>query len=325
MAPSDVPGVSRRAVLRATGGTIGLSLAGTVRADGDDDAPPPPCDGAAHGPHMRPCSGASTEGCADDHPATVDVQRRVRSALQTEYPDVGTLVERGYLPYFDVVRPGEAGGYSHWLNPEYLGDDRTLDPKRPESVLVDNLWWRPIGAMFVATDRGERVDAPPAVYGDDGDGNAARCAPWHYHTDLPARFAWWLYRTVHERDLDASVRVSVDDSGLAVSAAGLRLPCATACMLHVWTYPNPKGVYAHGPPPRGNRGGPPAERAGFDTPAEPGEDVLGWDVLPDDVVERARPPGIPDEVVGWAADEDGRGDGAGSGNGGGWLPGWLGG
>jgi hypothetical protein len=60
-------------------------------------------------------------------------------------------------------------------------------------------------------------------------------------------------------------------------------------MLHVWTYPNPKGVYAHDPPPRGNRGGPPAEDPGFETLAVPGEDELGWDALPDDFVSRYKP------------------------------------
>lgn len=322
MAPDGSPGVRRRAVLRATGGAVGLSLVGTAQADGGDghggDPPTPFCDQSTRAPHVRPCTDATDAGCADDHPATRDVQRRVQWSLAAEYPDVGTLIERGYLPYFDVVRPGEEGGYSHWLNPEFIGDDGTLDPTRPESVLVDNKWWRPIGVMFIATDEGDRIEAPPAVYGGEGE-DAARCAPWHYHTGLPGRFAWWFYRTVYEGDLDASVRVSVDDEGLSISAVGLQLPCLTACMLHVWTYPNPKGVYAHGPPPRGNRGGPPAERPGFDTWAEPGEDPLDWDVLPEDVVERARPLGIPDEVEGWLSD-DGE-----SGGGGGWLSGWFGG
>lgn len=300
--------VSRRAVLRATGGTVGLPLAGTARADGDEDGDAADdgdaggnCPEATREPSMEPCPGASEDGCDDDHPRTVELRRAVRESLAERYPTVGSLLRQGYLPYFDLARPGEEGGYSHWLNPAYIGDDGTLDPERPESVLVDNEWWRPIGAMFVATDRGDRIETPPAVYGGDG-ADEPRCSPWHRHVGLPGRFAWWFYRTVYEDDpVDADLGLSVDggDGPLSVTkTASLELPCSTACMLHVWTYPNPDGVYAHGPPPRGNRGGPPAEDPGFDTDAIPGEDELGWDVLPEAVVEGAKPEWTPDGTGG---------------------------
>lgn len=62
-------------------------------------------------------------------------------------------------------------------------------------------------------------------------------------------------------------------------------------MMHVWAYPHPEGVYAHGAPPPEYRPGDPANEAGFETDAEPGEDELDWNVLPETVVQRAKPDG----------------------------------
>ncbi|NHN46631.1 hypothetical protein G9464_03345 [Halostella sp. JP-L12] len=276
----DRSGVSRRAVLRASSGAVGFSaLAPQVGpgADGrnatDRNVPgrDDRCPDATKAPSMRHCEAAETEGCADDHPETAAIREDVDDALTNDYPDVGTLIDEGFVPYFDLARDGDEGGYSHWLNPEFIGDDSVLDPERPESVLVDNKWWRPIGVMFVGTEGGDPLDSPPAVY-ETEDGRA--CAPWHYHAGRPGRFAWWYYEQFHEAKF---------------GEWSLQLPCRTPCMLHVWTYPNPEGVYAHGPPPRGNRGGPPAEDPGFDTPATPGEDDLSWAALPDDFVSQVRP------------------------------------
>jgi len=297
-------GTTRRAVLAAAAGTAGLSAVRPASAGGDDDdggGPTPFCPDASFDPNHVHCQGASAEGCADDHPATREIRAAVEESLRHRYPNVGTLVREGYIPYFDVVRPGEDGGYSHWLNPEYIGDDATLDPERPESVLVDNEWWRPIGVMFIATDDGDRFVPPPPVYrtegdggaGDEGDdGGATKCSPWHYHDGVPARFAWWFYRKVYG-----------DAIRKAVEAGEFEVPCVTPCMMHVWTYPNPHGVYAHHPPPRGNRGGPPAENPGFDTDARPGRDDLDWDALPNDLAHRARPDGVPETLTdGWLGD-----------------------
>ncbi|WP_276252646.1 hypothetical protein [Halomontanus rarus] len=282
----DDRSVSRRALLAATGGAVALSTVGS--ADGDDEDRGTSdesdsawsdrlrrCPEATVRPSTTHCRGASTDGCSDDHPATEALQEEVRRSLERQYPDVGAIIEQGYKPYFDNVFDGDdddSGGWSHWLNPEYIGDDGTLNPDRPESILVDNEWWRPIGAMFVAARDGKPIERPPAVYGESGGGE--RCSPWHSHTGLPGRFAWWYYRQVYE---DAYRNVD------------LRLPCRTPCLLHVWTVPHPDGVYAHGGPPRGNRGGPPAEDPGFDTDARPGDDELGWDVLPEEVVPETKP------------------------------------
>lgn len=276
---TDEVDVTRRAVLRTAGGSLGLAATGTATARswsfGD-------CPNATRRPAMRPCDEGSTAGCSDDHPETVRLRARVDRALRRRYATVGSLIEQGFVPYFDVLSAGERDSYSHWLKPGYIGNGSLVDPERPEAVLVDNRWWRPIGAMFVATDRGEAVGDVPAVYGDGDD--ADRCSPWHHHVGVPGRFAWWTYETVRE------ARRRRGD------ASSVPFPCRTPCMMHVWTYPNPEGVYAHHPPPQGNRGGPPAAAAGFDTWATPGEDVLDWGCLPDDVVREAKPGSIPIEV-----------------------------
>ncbi|MBX0323463.1 hypothetical protein EGH21_10525 [Halomicroarcula sp. F13] len=265
--------LSRRDVLRASGGVFGLSGATgnaspSFSLTGD-------CPDATTRPAMRDCEAATTAGCTDDHPRTKELSDEAAAALDADFDTVGALLDDGFVPYFDLLTDGDAGGWSHWLNPRYIGDDSILDASRPAAVMVDNKWWRPLGVMFVATRDGERLDDPPDVYGEGDDED--RCSPWHHHVGLPGRYAWWKYQQVWGDGADT----------------GFRLPCRTPCMMHVWTLPNPGGVYAHGPPPRGSRGGPPAEPAGFETTATPGEDVLGVDVLAEEllnssVAERSR-------------------------------------
>ncbi|WP_255150810.1 hypothetical protein [Halorarius halobius] len=279
--PSDL---TRRTLLRATGGGLGVAAVGTAAGGTVGD-----CPDATRRPAMRHCETAATAACADGHPETVRLRRRVERSLERRYATVGSLIEQGFVPYFDVLRT-ETGGYSHWLKPGYIGNGSVVDPERPEAVLVDNRWWRPIGVMFVATDAGEALGEVPTVYEDDDE----RCSPWHHHVGLPGRFAWWSYEKAR------AIRRA--DDGVPT----VPFPCRTPCMMHVWTYPNPKGVYAHHPPPQENRGGPPAEDAGFDTWATPGEDVLDWDCLPDDVVEEARPDSLPAAVDASALAEEWR-------------------
>lgn len=256
--------VTRRDVLRTSGGAVGLS--GIVGANDGGGLRDPLCPDASVEPEMRKCEGSNVADCADDHPLTEELQADVRNALETHYPTVGSLIDRGFVPYFDFLRAGGSEGWSHWLNPEFIGDDTIMDPEHPASVLVDNKWWRPLGVMFVAVRDGTPVEDPPAVYETYGEGGEKRCTPWHYHVGLPGRYAWWKFRNLYADDH------SLED---------LRLPCRTPCMMHVWSFENPNGVYAHDAPSRGDRGGPPAEPAGFDTEADPGEDELGWRFLPD--------------------------------------------
>ena len=268
--------LSRRTLLGASGGAVALSFVGNVGSAVDDDERERRrfgrCPDATLEPSMIHCPDASVEGCADDHPETERLQSAARETLERQYPTVGALLDQGFLPYFDVLRSPEAEGYSHWLSPEFIDDEGTLEPARPESVLVDNEWWQPIGVMFVATAFGEPVTVPPAVYGADEPAEE-RCSPWHAHVGLPGRVAWWYYRQVYEGDF---------------RRGDVLLPCETPCMMHVWTVDHPEGVYAHDPPPREYRRREPAD-PGFETDAEPGTDHLEWGHLPEDAVPETTP------------------------------------
>ena len=294
---SDEETVSRRTLLRASAGAAAVSAIGTGTAsasDGTGGTRPGfdrRCPEATLEPSMGHCEESGMEGCADDHPTTIELQSAVRESLRERYPDAGALVDEGYKPYFDTLER-EDDSYSHWINPEYVGDDAVLDPERPASVLVDDESWRSIGVMFVATRNGERIE-PPAVYGgetatgDDSSGETADdapigataqpeppCSPWHYHSGLPGRFAWWYYQQAYEHDF---------------ADGDIDLPCRTPCMLHVWAIDHPESVYAHHAPPPESRDQKPAPEAGFETDAEPGTDELDWDVLPDELVPERRP------------------------------------
>ncbi|WP_265110127.1 hypothetical protein [Halosolutus halophilus] len=298
----DSSQLSRRAVLQATNGAVALSAVGSARAGrggGEAEAQRARldrrCPEATIEPSHGSCAGASVEGCDDDHPVTVELREAVAETLSERYPDVGSLLDDEYKPYFDTI--GGGSGYSHWLSPGYIGDGTILDPDRPESVLVDDESWRPIGIMFIATSDGDPISPPPVIYdaaadvtyedevapavpesdaGEDRDGSEDRCSPWHYHAGLPSRFAWWYYRQVYEGDYEDG---------------DVRLPCRTPCMLHVWVVDHPESVYAHDAPPVEYRDREPADEPGFETDADPGEDALGWDVLPDEVT----PDRLPDE------------------------------
>ncbi len=280
--------ISRRRVLQASAAAT-VPVVATGRASAVE-WPGGRCPEATLEPSMGPCAGASMEGCADDHPATVELRQAVEETLTDAYPDASALLEAGFKPYFDTLDT-DTDGWSHWLQPASIGDRTVLDPDRPESVLVDNDSWRSIGVMFIATHEGEPVE-PPAVYEagdeafqgpytdleepidvdrdhherhDDHEGDPDRCAPWHYHAGLPGRAAWWFYRQAYETDFaDGEIRV----------------PCRTPCMMHVWTVDHPEGPYAHGGPPAESRDLEPAEED-LDTDAEPGEDPLDWDAVPE--------------------------------------------
>ncbi|QFU81623.1 hypothetical protein [Natronorubrum aibiense] len=266
--------VSRRTLLRTSIGTATVSTVGVGQASATErvsiDGFGGECPDATLEPSMGHCVDGGMDGCVDDHPATVELQAAVQETLEERYPDVGTLVDAGYKPYFDTL-DRDADGWSHWINPEYVGDESVVDPERPESVLVDNETWRSLGVMFIAAQDGEEIE-PPAVYGEDDSED--RCSPWHYHAGLPGRFAWWYYRQAYERDFETG---------------DVSLPCRTPCMLHVWTVDHPEGVHAHDGPPQEFRDGEPADDPGFETGAEPGTDELDWDALPEDLVPEQRP------------------------------------
>jgi hypothetical protein len=303
--------LSRRALLQATAGTAALSAVGTAQAGGVDSARPwlsGRCPDATIRPSMGHCPGASTGGCADDHPATIELCDAVEETLETRYPDVGALLDAGFKPYFDTLT-GDDDGWSHWLSPEYIGDDAVLDPDRPESVLVDNDSWRSIGVMFIATRDGEPIERPPAVYDaddepedpddvddeyegeyrdddhghDHDDGQHDHHNGDHHHDDPngnPDRCSPWHYHAGLPGRFAWWYYKQVYEG--AYREGDLELPCRTPCMLHVWTVDHPNGVYAHGAPPAEYREREPADDPEFESGATPGEDELGWDTLPDE-------------------------------------------
>ncbi|WP_148680530.1 hypothetical protein [Halovivax ruber] len=277
MSANDRPVLSRRRLLAVSGGAFAATATGRAgasaeRPGGDRGRRARWLDGRCPDATIEPshghCEESTTGGCADDHPETVAIQTAVAEALADQYPTVGALVDDGYRPYFDTLERGE-DGWSHWLNPEYIGDDTVLDPERPGSVLVDNRTWRALGVMFIASRDGEPVDPPP-VYGE-GEPDDARCSPWHYHAGLPGRKAWWYYQAVYDE-----------------GNPPLLPPCRTPCVLHVWAVDHPESVYAHDAPPAKYRDGP-ADRTGLDTNARPGDDALGWETLPDWLVPDVLP------------------------------------
>lgn len=264
--------VSRRIALKAVGGAAGLLTVGSVRGHEDDSSSGTgECPEATTHPSMVHYEESWMSDCADDHPETQALHADVQASLEERFPTVGSLVEAGFVPYFDFFAAEGERAWSHWLNPAFLENDTILDPATPESVLVDHKWWRPIGFMFIATMDGDRVDPPPTVYteSDDGEesaGNDSGCMPWHAHVGLPGRYSWWKFQAVYKKNDTKQYD---------------GLPCRTPWMMHMWGYPHEDSLYAHGAPARGNRGGGPAEPAGFETDAQPGEDPLGPDILPD--------------------------------------------
>jgi hypothetical protein len=139
------------------------------------------------------------------------------TSLENNYPTVGSLIDAGFIPYFDFFADGD---WAHWINPEFLDDGATLDAERPESILVDNTWWRPIGVMYVATDEGEAVATPQTIHVEEvDDGPDRECIPWHTHVGFPGRLSWWKYQNAYE--------------GPAA------FPCRTPWMMHGWRYDHP--------------------------------------------------------------------------------------
>lgn len=256
-------GISRRQLLRGSGATIGLLGLGTgrVTAHSSDERD---CSETTIRPNMVHYDDSIHQVCDDEHPESTALQEDVRTSLKEQYPTVGSLIDAGFIPYFDFFADG---GWSHWINPEFIGDDEMVNPDRPESILVDHTWWRPIGVMFIATEEGDSVDPPPTIYVDEEteEGNG-KCIPWHAHVGLPGRYSWWKYQQVYEGRRDKG------------------LPCRTPWMAHVWIYPHEKSIYAHAAPEE--RGGPPAEDPGFQTDADPNEEKLGPEHLPDAVKDK---------------------------------------
>lgn len=272
MAPSiDTQNLSRRRILQLSG-AVGVAGLGAGRAIAHEDEydlrDNEYCSETTLRSDMVHYDDSIHNICEDDHPESQALQADVRNGLQQHYPTVGALIDAGFIPYLDFFADRS---WSHWINPAFVGDEATLDPARPESVLVDHEYWRPIGVMFIATRRGKPMDPPPTIYETRTvEGSDLACIPWHAHVGLPGRLAWWKYEKVHHGKAQGKPE----------------LPCKTPWMMHVWIYPHGKSIYAHGAPDE--RGGPPAEDPGFATDADPDREDLGPEHLPDAIREKVQ-------------------------------------
>lgn len=242
------------------------------------------------------CTEAEWPDCTDWPQDTIDLIEASREALTSPaYNNPGSLVALGYIPYFDAALPGPGyDGVSHWLNPRFIGDDHyEPNPWRPDSIILDNQWWKPLGPMYIATEDGDphwrdedgEVMEVRDVWGYEND--CGECFPFHPHDGTPGRFAWWYYRQVHESDYTSG------------ETGDLTLPCYTAPMMHSWIYPTPYGPHGAtaGAPPRQYRPGGPPNRPGYPTPATPGEDELSLELLPGPVQQAAMPERLSRELA----------------------------
>lgn len=256
--------VSRRRLLGVAGSGLGVLGLGSapVGADssGHSEEDDTECPKATLESRMVHYDDSIHGTCSDDHPSSEALQAAVKTSLKENYPTVGALIDAGFIPYFDVFTDGRS---AHWINPTFIGDDSMLDPDRPESILVDKELWRPIGVMFIATENGEPVDPPPAIHSDEDDHDSG-CRPWHAHVGFPGRYSWWKYRKIHQKRTE--------------------FPCRTPWMMHVWRYSHQESIYAHGAPEELGDSSP--EPPGFDTDADPNEEALSLEHLPDAVRNR---------------------------------------
>jgi hypothetical protein len=221
---------------------------------------------------------------------TRDLIEASRASLTQVYNEPGTLIAKGYIPYFDVVNPGATGGVSHWLNPGYIDDNHySPNPLRPDSIILDNQWWKPIGPMYIATEEGEvhwKSEEDEIMQVRDAWGyetDCGECFPYHPHDGVAGRFAWWYYRQVHEQD---------------AAGGDVMLPCYTAPMMHAWIYPTPDGPHSatSGAPPRKYRPDGPPNQPGYPLPVDPAEEPLSLSVLPEPVRETAMPDRLAAEL-----------------------------
>jgi hypothetical protein len=194
--------------------------------------------GALAGPAVADETGHHNSVCDPSHPVVAKLIADVQDTIKYRFPDEATLIARGFIPYFDaMVRgypPGENGA-GHWLNPAWIDDGNMLDPREPESILVDQ-YGNTMGAMFIADE--EYPHGIPLYTAEDG----SVCQPWHPHTDWPARIGWWYFETLYDGDAYKG-EIEPDEE--------------TAAMMHVWGIQNDHGWDSHEYPDAKYREGPP--------------------------------------------------------------------
>jgi hypothetical protein len=277
--------------------------------------------------------------CAPDHPESLRLKDACGYTLDHLYPDIGTIIAQGAIPYFDIL---SVGGFSHWLFPGHINNyNHSLDPGRPETVLVNNDNYCPQGIMFIPphTQKGQEsplyVTGEPESYdheyaygkmrrkhddatkffvkngdltGEDEYRNSETqglwdqyertdfdveewqhegtiCAPWHYHSDAFARFAWWYNRQFHQNAL--------------VENQEAEFWCHVPGMFHVWPGAEDGSIatFEHDAPNE-YRNGPEPCRSGYPTPATPqdADEPLTLEDMPEWLQEKAMPADLEREL-----------------------------
>ncbi|WP_193615338.1 hypothetical protein [Desertimonas flava] len=138
------------------------------------------------------------------------------------FADVSTLGDLGYSSIGDA-----ATGFEHYINYDYIADDRELDPTAPESLVfrVDGAERTLVSAMFIIADT--PVDDPRLVdYGGP-------LMQWHTHENL----CWTLGE-------DGSPRVAGVADVQEDCPAGSVLTGGGNPMVHVWITPHECGPFA---------------------------------------------------------------------------------
>lgn len=165
--------------------------------------------------------------CDENNPNVQAIIQGVRDTLTNSFPDISTMLARGYLPYFDAPLFGLSGRQGHWINSAYMEDGHIMDPKRPESILVDR-WNRPIGVMFIE----DQPETPgPSIY-ENEDGTP--CNAWHYHSEITADSYWYLYKYLYSNDIQEGDIEPEDRS---------------PDLMHVWRYGDYQYQWTHAAPP----------------------------------------------------------------------------
>lgn len=109
----------------------------------------------------------------------------------------------------------------HWANLDYMVDDTSLDPARPEQLLYDPDTMELIGAMFIMP------------LGQDGPQVAGPLTVWHSHLH-------------EERCYQGTLPIPRDDPACDPSTLTQRSPQ----MMHVWFIDHPQGPFGTDMVPR---------------------------------------------------------------------------
>ena len=229
----------RRMRRLGTTAVMACSLALTAATAAHAQSPVPPTGVGPADTVIGSLSGGITAhdyNCDEHNPKVQAIIQGVRDSLTNSFPDITTMIARGYSPYADAPLFGMSGRQGHWLNPGYMEDGHIMDPARPEGILVDR-WNRPIGVMFIE----DQPETPgPDIY-TNPDGSP--CNAWHYHSEITADAYWYAYKygwsnDVQEGDIEPEDR-SPD-------------------LMHVWRYGDYKYQWQHAAPPADQMPGDPS-------------------------------------------------------------------